>query len=114
MSSSTNNSNKTKKWFIGWANIKWGITEIIKIYSSSNSFFSKKRIESGIAFIIAQWGMVYWLIQKYESMTTSDLAIWAGIEFGVSGYILHQIQKEKGNINDPSNLEEAQNEQQNY
>ena len=28
-------------------------------------------------------------------MTTSDLAIWAGIEFAVSGYMLSQIQKEK-------------------
>jgi len=113
MSSSTNNSNKTKKWFIGWANIKWGITEIIKIYSSSTSFFSKKRIESGIAFIIAQWGMVYWLIQKYESMTTSDLAIWAGIEFGVSGYILYQIEKEKCNQHDSENEDHFHQEDQN-
>ena len=28
-------------------------------------------------------------------MTASDLVIWAGIEFAVSGYIVNQIQKEK-------------------
>ena len=65
------------------------------MYSSKTSFFSKKRIESGIAFIIAQWGMIYFLLQKMPVMTSSDLAIWAGIEFAVSGYIINQIQKEK-------------------
>ena len=44
-----------KKYFFGWSNIKKGITEIIKIYSFKSSFFSKKRIESGIAFMVAQW-----------------------------------------------------------
>ena len=86
---------KNKTYFFGWANLKWFIGEIGKIYSSKKSFFSKKRIESGIAFIVAQWGMIYFLLEKISVMTTSDLAIWAGIEFAVSGYIINQIQKEK-------------------
>ena len=32
----------SKKYFFGWGNIKKGITEIIKIYSTKKSFFSKK------------------------------------------------------------------------
>jgi hypothetical protein len=28
-------------------------------------------------------------------MTASDIAIWAGVEFAISGYMLNQIQKEK-------------------
>ena len=84
-----------KKYFFGWSNIKWGIKEIIKIYSYNNSFFSKKRIESGVAFIIAQWGMIYFLSYKINSMSTSDMVMWAGVEFAISGYIIHQIQKEK-------------------
>ena len=86
---------KSKKYLFGWTNIRFILTEIIKMYSSKTSFFSKKRIESGIAFIIAQWGMIYFLLQKMPVMTSSDLAIWAGIEFAVSGYIINQIQKEK-------------------
>jgi hypothetical protein len=86
---------KSKKYLFGWTNIRFILTEIIKMYSSKASFFSKKRIESGIAFIIAQWGMIYFLLQKMPVMTSSDLAIWAGIEFAVSGYIINQIQKEK-------------------
>lgn len=94
--------DKSKKYFFGWTNIKFVIKEILKIYSTSPSYFSKKRIESGIAFIIAQWGMIYFLLQKISIMTSSDLAIWAGIEFAVSGYIINQIQKEKNASSDGS------------
>ena len=38
-------------------------------------------------------------------MTTSDIVLWSGVEFAVSGYILNQIQKEKRN-NKSENLEE--------
>ena len=74
---------------------KWLKTEILNMYSSKPSFFSKKRVESGIAFLIGQWGMVFFLLEKHSNMTASDLAIWAGIEFAISGYMLNQIQKEK-------------------
>jgi hypothetical protein len=84
-----------KNWFLGLENIKWFIREIGEMYSSRKSYFSKKRIESGIAFIVAQWGMIFFLLEKHSDMTSSDLAIWAGIEFAVSGYIVNQIQKEK-------------------
>jgi hypothetical protein len=86
---------KNKNYFLGWTNIKWFIMEIGKIYSNGTSYFSKKRIESGIAFVTAQWGMIYFLLEKISVMTSSDMAIWAGIEFAVSGYIINQIQKEK-------------------
>ena len=58
----------SKKYFFGWGNIKKGITEIIRIYSEKPSFFSKKRIESGLAFIIAEWGMIFYLLKKYPDV----------------------------------------------
>jgi hypothetical protein len=85
----------SKKYFFGWGNIKKVITEIIKIYSEKPSFFSKKRIESGIAFVVAQWGMIFYLLKKYPDLTMTDLIMWATVQFGVSGYIIYQIQKEK-------------------
>lgn len=88
--------------FFGWDNIKWFIKEIREMYSSSDSYFSKKRIESGVAFAVAQWGMIFFLLEKHTEMTSSDLAIWAGIEFAVSGYIVNQIQKEKKGSSDES------------
>ena len=84
-----------KKFFFGWTKIKWVISEIAKLYSAEKSYFSKKRVESGIGFIIAQWGMIYFLTKKIDTLTMSDLAVWAGIEFLVAGYTVTQIQSEK-------------------
>lgn len=84
-----------KNWFFGWSNVKWFIREVGKIYSSNPSFFSKKRIESGTAFIIGQWGMIYYAIENFTKMTSSDIALWAGIEFAIAGYMITHIQKEK-------------------
>ena len=83
------------KYFFGWENIRWGIKELINIYSSKTSYFSKKRIESGFAFLIAQWGMVYFLSQHHDKLTMGEFLLWAAAEFAVSGYMINQIQKEK-------------------
>jgi hypothetical protein len=84
-----------KKWFFGWSNIKWLIKELIKQYSNDKSYFSKKRVESGIAFVIGQFGMVYFLMVNIEKLTSSDITLWAGVEFAIAGYMLNHIQKEK-------------------
>jgi hypothetical protein len=84
--------------FFGWNNIKWFIREIGKIYSSDLSYFSKKRFESSIAFIIAQWGMVLYLYNNYNELTMSDFLLWAAAEFIVAGYYVNQIQREKKDI----------------
>ena len=78
-----------------YSKIKWFVSEIGKIYSNEDSYFSKKRIESGVAFIIGQWGMIYFLVKNITTMTTSDVAIWSGVEFALAGYMVSQIQKEK-------------------
>jgi hypothetical protein len=39
--------------------------------------------------------MVFFLLKKYPDLSMTDIVMWASIEFGISGYILHQIQKEK-------------------
>jgi len=83
------------KWFFGWFNIKFLIKELVKLYSNEPSYFSKKRVESGIAFIVGQWGMIYFLVKNIDKLTTSDIALWAGVEFAIAGYIINQIQKEK-------------------
>lgn len=87
-----------KKLFFGWENIKWLIKEIGKIYSNEKSFFSKKRVESSIAFLVGQWGMIYFLLENHAKLTASDMLMWAGVEFAVAGYILTFIQKEKKEI----------------
>ena len=97
------------KWFFGWSNIKWFISEFGKMYSSKSSYFSKKRIESGIAFAIAQWGMITFLIVNVSKLTASDIAIWSGVEFAICGYMINHIQKEKGNPPTDDNTDEQIN-----
>jgi hypothetical protein len=75
---------------------KWFFKELVLIYSNKPSFLSKKRIESGISFLIAQIGMVFFLAVKYDSLSMGEFILWASAEFAVAGYIVNQIQKEKG------------------
>ena len=84
-----------KKYFFGWSNIKWFITEIGKMYSGVKSYFSKKRIESGIAFFIGQWGMIYFLLENIDKLSSSDIVLWSAVEFAIAGYMVREIQKEK-------------------
>ena len=84
-----------KKLFFGWTNFKWFVTEVMNIYSTKPSYFSKKRIESGIAFVIAQHGMVFFLAHKYTTLTMGEFLLWAGTEFAVCGYMVNKIQKDK-------------------
>jgi hypothetical protein len=104
--------NKKSKWFFGWTNVKWIFTEFMNIYSTKKSFFSKKRVESGIAFIIAQWGMIFFLLEKHSSLSMGEFLLWAGAEFAVSGYIINKIQKEK-TVNDQITDSVTQEEESN-
>ena len=87
-----------KNHFFGWENAKWLVRELRNMYSGHKSFFSKKRIESGVAFGIAQWGMIFFLLKKYDTLPMGEFILWAAAEFAVSGYIINQIQKEKRDI----------------
>lgn len=98
-----------KTYFFGWDNIKWFITEIINMYSTRSSFLSKKRIESGVAFIIGQFGMIYFLMEHHTELTMGELLLWASTEFAVSGYIVNQIQKEKKESNADNSPDEQIN-----
>ena len=90
--------SKLKKWFES-TKIYWFVFELIKTLSNESSYFSKKRIESASAFFIGQIGMIYYLIEHIQTMTSTDIGVWSGIEFLIAGYTVNQIQKEKKNDN---------------
>jgi hypothetical protein len=75
--------------------IKWFFTEIMNMYSATDSYFSKKRIESGIAFAIAQWGMIFFVLEKHKDLSMGEFLLWASAEFAVAGWMINKIQKEK-------------------
>ena len=72
------------------------INELIKIYSSKeDSYFSKKRIESGIAFMLSQIGMITFFIYNLSTLTTYEAITLFSLEFAIAGYIVNHIQKQK-------------------
>jgi hypothetical protein len=85
-----------RNWFQKCSDkIKWFFSELVAMYSGKTSYFSKKRVESGVAFIIAQWGMIFFLLEKHSTLSMGEFLLWAGTEFAVSGYIINKIQQEK-------------------
>lgn len=78
-----------------WNNIVWFFKELMYLWSDKSSFFSKKRVESSIAFIIAQAGMICYLVTHMDTMDIYDFLMWAGAEFLIAGYTISQIQREK-------------------
>lgn len=64
--------SKLNKWFES-TRIYWFTFELIKTLSNEPSYFSKKRIESFTAFVIGQIGMVYYLIEHIQTMTSTDI-----------------------------------------
>ena len=78
-----------------WKNIVWFFKELMNLWSDKPSHFSKKRVESSIAFVIAQTGMIIFLCAKMDQMDIYEFLMWAGAEFLIAGYTINQIQKEK-------------------
>lgn len=87
-------------------NLKWFGKEMMMMYSSKHSFFSKKRIESGISFIIAQIGMLTYFFEHHTTMDMGSMLIWASAEFTIAGWTISQIQKEKKGTLISSNTED--------
>lgn len=79
--------------FFGWKNIRFGIKELIKMYSGTESFFSHKRFQTGVAFAVYQKGALYVLFTYVK--TVDQFVIWAIPELLICGYTLNATQKEK-------------------
>lgn len=85
-----------KTYFFGWKNIKWGLKELIKMYSNEPSFFSYKRFQTGVAFFMFTQGAMYVLTNHIDDVT--EFLEWCIPVLLVCGYTLNQIQKEKKDV----------------
>lgn len=81
--------------FFGWQNIKWFCREFLAMYSTSDSYFSKKRFESSIAFISAISIIGYHVWYTKDTITNAEVLADAALLFAVGGYTVNQIQSEK-------------------
>jgi hypothetical protein len=79
--------------------IKWHIKEVLKCLSNEPSFYSMKRIMTAVSFAVGIWGMIHWLLVQLLkdtcNISASDMAIWSGVLFGLGGFTVTQILKEK-------------------
>lgn len=76
-----------------WANVKFAIRELIKMYSHKESFFSYKRFQTGVAFFIFTQGAMFTLTNYVKEV--NDFVLWCVPVLLVCGYTLNHIQKEK-------------------
>jgi hypothetical protein len=86
---------KLPKMFFGWANLKWLVKEFIAMYSTKDSYFSKKRFESSIAFLGAMGLVLAHAYYSRVTITNSEILADAALLFAIAGYTVNQIQKEK-------------------
>lgn len=86
------------KLFFGWVNIKWIIKELIAMYSDKPSFFSKKRIESSIAFLSGVGIILSYVWLHRLTIQNSEILADAALLLGMAGYTVNAIQKEKKGI----------------
>ena len=90
---------KLPKTYIGWTNIKWVISQFFAMYSNQDSYFSKKRFESAIAFIGAMGIILCHVWLHRATLTNSEILSDAALLFTIAGYTVSQIQTEKKLMN---------------
>lgn len=86
---------KNKKYFLGWANIKWFIKEVVATMSDEPSLLSKKRVQEWMLFLSAWISAMAWFIYHFRGMDIGTLLAYVGTLFAYAGYQTIQIQREK-------------------
>jgi hypothetical protein len=87
----------SKKYFFGWTNIKWFITELALTFSEMPSFFSSKRIERSLLFTTALTAWIVWFGYHFKALTYVEMIASVGMLFGFTGYILKVTENSKNN-----------------
>jgi len=98
---------KIPKTFFGWTNFKWLIKEFLAMYSNKDSYFSKKRFESSVAFMGAMAIVMGHVYYSRATITNSEMLADAALLFGIAGYTVSQIQKEKSPLTPPAPKSES-------
>lgn len=87
-----------KKYFFGWENIKHFLREWNKMYSASEkSFYSHKRVQTGVAFLTFIVGWISVLIHLLLNPETTILEFveWAVPLLAIAGFVLNKTEAAK-------------------
>lgn len=81
--------------WMGKAKFKWYVNELIKMYSGEPSFFSKKRVDSGIAFMFALWMTIFYLHKRIDNMDIWAFGYILTVWLFIAGYTVAKIESSK-------------------
>lgn len=84
-----------KKYFFGWSNIKYLLTQIYFTFSNKPSELSRKRIESCLIFVSTLTASMTWFFIHIKELTYVEVIAFVTTHFAYAGYILNSVQKEK-------------------
>lgn len=84
--------------FFGWENIKWFIRNLRATFSNEPSYFSRKRIESFMLFVLAFCTALFYIAHNIEKMDYLEMLAIIGALFVYAGYTMQVIQSEKKRI----------------
>lgn len=93
---------------IGKHRYKWFWKEVLNMYSGADSHFSKKRIESGAAFIFAFWMTIFYLKNRISDMDIWSFGYVLTVWLFIAGYTVQQIEREKKIINGNGKTENSE------
>lgn len=75
--------------------LKWFIREMMNMYSTKESYFSKKRFESSIAFLSGVGLILGHAYKTWSTITTSEILSSATLLFIIAGYTVSKIEASK-------------------
>lgn len=81
--------------FFGWESIKWHLREIAATFSNKPSYYSAKRIERALLFLVALALHALYIYTHRSTLTPEQVLLLTGPLFVFAGYSMAQTQIEK-------------------
>lgn len=83
------------KGFFGWESFKWHLREIAATFSNKPSYYSSKRIERALLFLVALSLHSLYFYTHRTTLTPEQVLLLTGPLFVFAGYSMAQTQVEK-------------------
>ena len=80
--------------------IEWFFGELLKVFSDQKSFFSLKRIERGVLFVVAIVLICNYVMRNMGTISPEGLLIITTPLFVYAGFSMAKTEKAKKEVND--------------
>ena len=82
-------------WIDIQKNIKELLFEFVATFSSDKSYFSSKRIERCIVFLVMLFLTIFFVVKKHETLSAPEFVLIIGTWLGYAGFNTVQIKNDK-------------------